>query len=437
MKHTAFWFREKLYAALFIALALVSGLLTGLWGFSLFAWSAVYIAWKWVEFYRFFSWYDRGASSRAVPDNSGLWEELASQVLKRKNADLKTQKKYRALLQQFNTTAQALPFATVLLNSDNEIQWVNRIAEGILGISEGRDLHHRIDNLLREPKFKALLNQREKDSQVKMIHPLDKDKRVLIRVIRFAADRALLVARDISEQESLQKSRKAFVANASHELRTPLTVITGYLEMLYGDDDLPPAWAKAIEQALEQSRRMNKIIDDMLKLSAIEHERIDDEHDELVQMPQLLNAAFNDIRNAPQAQGHEFSAEIDSQLDVLGDKSELTSVIMNLLNNAVIHTPPGTHIQVAWFLKDAEARLQVSDDGPGIESQHLPYLTERFYRVNNARNKNLHSTGLGLAIVKHICIKHHAKLKIDSQPGQGTTFTVSFSKSSIHLDRAS
>jgi len=419
------WKQEKIAIAMFSVLALVTGLITGFWSLAFLVWLLIYIVWKILEFKTFYDWYMKGASRRKVPINHGVFEAITCKVINNKNETKETQKRNKYLLQQFVTTAQALPFATLLLNQRFEIQWCNHIAQEILGINDS-DTNTKIDNIIREPEFVGMLSSDKKDQEIKISHSKDSDKSIQIRLIKINKDRYLMVARDISAQEALQKSRKAFVANASHELRTPLTVISGYLEMLQTSEQMNADWSEAIDQSKDQANRMSIIIDDMLKLSKIEHDRVIPSEDETVAMPELINTLFNDIKNGINSQHHIMEAEINSMLLINGDVSEITSICLNLMHNALIHTPDDTKILVSWFELNGEANFWVADNGPGIQAKHLPHLTERFYRVDNSRVRNTQSTGLGLAIVKHICLKHSARFEVDSEIGKGTTFKIIF-----------
>ncbi len=367
----------------------------------------------------------KGASRKHVPINHGVFEAITCRVINNKNKTKEAQKRNKYLLQQFLTTAQALPFATLLLNDKFEIQWVNHIALDILNIND-KDTQTRIDNIIRDPDFVQLLSTGKKDQEIKLPHSLDSNKSIHIRLIKIKKERYVMVARDISAQEALQKSRKAFIANASHELRTPLTVISGYLEMLQTSEDLKKEWSMAIDQSKEQANRMSKIIDDMLKLSRIEHGRALQAEDISIQMPILINGLFNDIKQSDFSKKHVLEAEINSSLWLKGDSSEITSVCLNLMRNALIHTPAKTQIKIKWFLLNDEANFWVTDNGPGIAAKHIPHLTERFYRVDNSKSHNHQSTGLGLAIVKHICLKHSARFEIESTQGEGSVFKVIF-----------
>lgn len=420
------WQEDKIAALLFLVFAVITSWVSGFWVASFFVWSLVFFLWKYVELRRFYQWYKKGAPKHDVPMNHGIFEVLTTLVLHNQKETTLSQKRNQYLIEQFNTTAQALPFATVLLNDRFEIQWSNESAKSLLNIRP-KDLHQLVGNILRDPAFVSLLGNGEKDQSLKLNHPIDPDKKLQLRLIRLNRYRHLLVASDISAQEALQKSRKAFVANASHELRTPLTVISGYLEMIQSSGQVPDEWSEAIEQTLYQSNRMEEIIGGMLKLATIEHGRHIKGSNHVIDMPLLLNKLFNDVKNSQQASTHKFTAQIDSTLRIEGNESEVASVCLNLLRNAVIHTPEFTNVHLRWFKDDDDrANLWISDDGEGIDGKHIPHLTERFYRVDNSRSKNIQSTGLGLAIVKHICLSHNATLDIESKKGEGTVFKIQF-----------
>ena len=425
MRNTPFR-SEKIYGLIVVLLALASALITDHWLISFLVWALIYILWKWVEMYYFFIWYEKGAEIKNMPQSYGVWEEFSRVVLHNKSINKKIEKKNHYLLNQFDTMAQALPYATVLLNKRFEVIWANRMAHQILNINFGQDKGSKIDNIIRDPQFINTLTTDLKTKEVKITHPNDKQKRVHIKLVKLSNKRYLLVARDISEQDALRQSRKAFVANASHELRTPLTVITGYLDMLHDSDEIPKQWQVAIEQALNQSSRMEKIINDMLKLSSIEHERYLEDNDSIIEIPNLLNQLFNDVKNSSKAKAHHFMANIDSTLKIKGNEEEIVSICLNLLNNAVIHTKAGTNISIRWFKDKDNAHLWVADNGDGIDKKHLNHLTERFYRIDNSRDKNTSSTGLGLAIVKQVCDNHGAKLTIESEINNGSCFKIEF-----------
>ncbi len=433
-------FKKELgYLIFFVLLASICGVVTSYWSLSFLVWTLVYVLWEWTGLFYFYQWYKNGADKEKIPQNHGIWKELASRVIDNKNRNEKIKKNNQHLLNQFDAMAQAMPYATVLLNNRFEIVWANYTASQLLNIVYNKDKNERIDHVMRDPSFIRLLSEKQQVSEVSILNPNDVNGdvnsgikgRIHIKLVKLSNQRYLLIARDISQQDVLRKSRKAFVDNASHELRTPLTVIMGYLEMMQNAQDIPQSWQHALGQAQLQSGRMENIINDMLKLSSIENERYMEDTDDIVKMPQLLNRLHNDIKNSSIAKKHRFSANIDSSLKIKGNEDELTSICLNLINNAVIHTKPNTQVSLRWFKKNNDAHLWVCDDGDGIEAKHLPHLSERFYRVDNSREKNTNSTGLGLAIVKQICENHNATLDIESKIGTGTCFKIIFPASRI------
>ncbi|MCF6288318.1 MAG: phosphate regulon sensor protein PhoR [Proteobacteria bacterium] len=409
------WEKELIFAAIFVILAVITGFIIQNWVIGWLICMVVYIIWKWVELYHFYTWLmNDDAKLKQPPLNTGIWAVLAKQVIKNKKLNHKIIKKNKFLLHQFETTAQALPYAAILLNKNFEIQWSNRESQKLFAITD-KNLNTKIENIIPNPDFIEILYSKQDIHDIKIDNLADNSKITHIRLVKLSNKSYLLVARDISEQESLRKSRKAFVDNASHELRTPLTVITGYLEILANSADIADTWQKAISQAQAQATRMEKIIADMLKLSSMEHERYLERDDEDLNMPNLINDIFNDIKQSKHAQNYHLTANIDSELSIHGDQEEITRLIINLINNAIIHNAKNTNIELKWFKDNNHAHLWVCDSGKGIEKKHLTHLTERFYHVDNSRNKNPDSTGLGLAIIKQICQNHQAKLIIDTK----------------------
>lgn len=419
---------EKFYALIFIVAGLVSGFITSQWSLSMLLWTVVYVVWKWVELFYFYKWYKKGADIKNQPLSSGVWKDICHLVIQNKKDKLIIERKQKRLIQQFESMSQALPYATILLNKKYEVIWVNHATQNILGLAREHCEGQKIDNIILDPFFhKVLADESKEVKEVRSAHPSVKKKKIHIKLIKLNSARFLLVARDISEQESLRQSRKAFVTNASHELRTPLTVIAGYLEMLQSSDaGISKEWQTAINQAMLQSNRMENIIDDMLKLSSIEHEQYLEDNNGVINMPKLLNRLLADVKNSSKAKQHIFKANINSDLNIMGNEEKMISVCLNLLNNAVIHTNSGTEISLRWFRQDERAHLWICDNGEGIEQKHIAHLTERFYRVDNSRDKNKSSTGLGLAIVKQICDNHNATLTVESQLKKGTCFKVVF-----------
>ncbi|MCB1613375.1 MAG: PAS domain-containing sensor histidine kinase, partial [Xanthomonadales bacterium] len=218
-----------------------------------------------------------------------------------------------------------------------------------------------------------------------------------------------------------------FVANVSHELRTPLTVINGYMEALE-PEELGELGGLFV-QMRQQSRRMAHIVEDLLTLSRLEAQSMP-VADQVAMRP-LLGTILRDAQ-ALSAGRHRIELCVSTELDLLGSGKDLHSAFSNLVVNAVRYTPDGGEIRLVWEMRDQDACFSVSDTGPGIPAQHLPRLTERFYRVSNSRSRDSGGTGLGLAIVKHVLNSHGARLEIESRVGEGSCFRCVFPTQCLH-----
>ncbi len=256
--------------------------------------------------------------------------------------------------------------------------------------------------------------------------PTDDAVMLSVRIVPYGENQRLVLARDISRLHRLEQMRRDFVANASHELRTPLTVLGGYLETLADSDDAAlRQWQPAIEQMRHQANRMRRLVDDLLLLSRLETDEAPAEP-EAVAVPAMLASIREDAELLAGERAHAIELEAEPGLQLRGDYHELRSAFANLVLNAVQHTPAEGRIAIRWYADAGGAHLAVSDTGPGIPPQHLPRLTERFYRVDVGRSRAAGGTGLGLAIVKHVLHRHGGALAIDSRLGRGSTFQCDF-----------
>jgi two-component system phosphate regulon sensor histidine kinase PhoR len=247
----------------------------------------------------------------------------------------------------------------------------------------------------------------------------------LIKLIPYAGDKRLLISQDITQLERIETMRRDFVANVSHELRTPLTVVNGFVENLQDMRDLGQEQIqRALHLMAEQTRRMDSLVADLLTLSRLENEQ-SPLRDEKVDMPQLLDEVYRDGQLLSGGQ-HVFRMERLSSANLQGNRDELRSAFGNLVSNAIRYTPEGGAILLRWYERGGQGVFSVQDSGIGIATQHLPRLTERFYRVDRSRSRETGGTGLGLAIVKHIAIRHQAKLEVLSEEGKGSTFLLVF-----------
>ena len=316
-----------------------------------------------------------------------------------------------------------MPDGAIILNDEFEIVTCNAAAKKLAGFKPKQDRGQRVDNILRDPAFGKYLQSGNYKKTVQVRSPIIDEHWLACRLVPYGAEQRLLLIQDITERRRLTTLRREFVANASHELRSPLTVVSGYLDTLVSDPDAPPSWQKPIEQMLVQATRMNQIVGELLELSRLESSGAAP-MDELIDVIGLISASrksFIGQDNTP-----DIIVEIRSQSQLRGSTAEIETIILNLLSNAIRHTDPEGEITVSWRSGENGARLSVADTGIGIEPEHIPRLTERFFRVDTGRSRDQGGIGLGLAIVKHALERHGARLEIESKRGKGSTFTCVF-----------
>jgi two-component system phosphate regulon sensor histidine kinase PhoR len=316
----------------------------------------------------------------------------------------------------------------MILDGHRAIEWMNLQAEVCLGLKGSVDTGSRITHLLREPEFLDYLDSPDHRGVPLQLHTQRNPGRSLqIQAAPFAAGRTLLLVRDVTQLQKLATMRRDFVANVSHELKTPLTVTLGFVETaLDALDDTPPQEiALYLQTAAEQARRMQQLIDDLLTLSSLETDSPPPLEDP-VDVADLLSDIWREVA-ALSVGRHDIALENHGPRTLLGSVRELRSAFANLAGNAVRYSPDGGRIVLRWSAEgSAGGRFSVQDSGIGIAPQHLPRLTERFYRVDRGRSREAGGTGLGLAIVKHVLERHQAMLQVDSEPGQGSVFSVVF-----------
>jgi two-component system phosphate regulon sensor histidine kinase PhoR len=363
----------------------------------------------------------------AVPDGYGLWEDVFAALYQRSREQREQRQALSEMLERFRKVAQTLPDGVVILGEDLTIEWLNTNAEAHMGLSAQRDTGYPITNLFRDAAFVDYLRARQFGPSLEL-RPLRSAGRVLsLQLVPFGETQTMLLTRDVSQREKLETMRRDFVANVSHELKTPLTVVAGFIETLAdGIDDIPKQDAKHyLELAAEQAGRMQRLIEDLLILSAMEAGS-PPPHEEMVMVEALLAEVRGEIATLSGGR-HQIEVVSDGPAFLHGNTKELRSAFGNLAGNAVRYTPQGGHIRVQWTPSpDGGAEFSVSDDGPGIAAEHLPRLTERFYRVDRGRSRETGGTGLGLAIVKHALERHQAELEIVSELGRGSTFRAHF-----------
>lgn len=407
-------------------LALAFGLLINHVFATLFSATLLYLGWHIYNLYRLEQWIAKRQTT-APPDATGIWGEVFYHIYKLQRRNRKRKKKLANMLARFQESTSAMPDATLVLNADNEIEWFNTAARHLLGLNKTLDVGQRIDNLVRTPAFVNYLNRGNFRRPLEMFSPENRDIRLSINIVGYGKNKKLMIVRDVTRLHQLENMRRDFVANVSHELKTPLTVISGYLENLMdaGDEDIS-RWAAVLEQMHQQSNRMSQIVDDLLLLSRLETDD-DSQSRDPVAVPALITAILEDLNSLIREKQQNVELDCDYDLWLQGNEKELYSAFSNLIINAVKYTPNKGHITIRWQLKGEQPYFEVIDSGIGIASEHIPRLTERFYRVDTGRSRNQGGTGLGLAIVKHVMIRHNAKLIITSQLEKGSSFRCAFS----------
>lgn len=353
----------------------------------------------------------------------GIWQQMFSRFSYEHERGTRQKDRYRQLLREIRASTDAMPDGAVIIDSNNEILVSNRAAKSLAGLKRKKDRGQRIDNILRDPALTKLLQENDFSTVIEIASPVHDDDWLNCRVVPYGADQKLLLLRDVTDRIRLQRTRRDFVANASHELRSPLTVISGYLDSLAEDDAMPEDWAHPVSQMRGQAHRMNQIVSELIELSRLESAGRA-ATDELVDVSSLLLAASNAMKK--EAVTPEIVIESDSNARLRGNSSEIESVVSNLLTNAVRHTPVDGSVTLIWQVDNKGGDLIVRDTGEGIAAEHIPRLTERFFRIDRGRSRDDGGIGLGLAIVKHVLSRHDGELHVESENGRGSEFRCHF-----------
>ena len=432
---------------------------------------SLYRLWNWVE----------GGQSAPLPPATGVWERLLAMLYRQTRAARRQYDTLTEALIRFRRAAQALPDGVITLDDENRIVWFNTQAGEHFGLQSPADSRQYIANLLRAPDFLAYLTQsaweaplviRVRDPQNDVEHVVERlTERVLsIQLVGYGDAQKLLLSRDVTKIEKFETMRRDFVSNVSHELKTPLTVLSGFLETIR-ELKLPPKQQEHYLKLMsEQAERMERLVSDLLTLSALESTtNLADERVEMKPLMARIEATAKQLSSGR----HTLEFDVEEGPDLIGAESELASAFTNLVTNAIRYTPPGGQVSVAWSSSNGRkmppaaaridsnpdakpegisgatsvvmsaanastgaghsagahatsAKFSVTDTGIGIPAQHLPRLTERFYRVDRGRSRESGGTGLGLAIVKHVLTRHQARLEIESTVGVGSRFSAVF-----------
>jgi two-component system phosphate regulon sensor histidine kinase PhoR len=405
-----------------LGVAIAGGLIFGRLDLWLVAVLGGYLLVQLSNLYQLHRWL-RHRKEEEPPDLGGVWGDvvaLVGRAYKRKNFH---KRRIQQLLREFRRLTAAMPDGVVLLSQDFEIIWFNRTAAQVLGLKRKADFGMRIENLVRQPEFARYLRTAPQAAPVVISYGPADDRYLALQIIP-AGDQLLMLARDITREARLEAMRKDFVANASHELRSPLTVINGYLDQLADDPGLEPVWRAPIEEMRRQADRMRLIVEDLLELSKLEASGKEAPLDP-VDIGGMLALLRKEVLGR-EFRPREVTLKLDSTARLLGSEAELHSIASNLITNAVKYTPEDGSVAIRWWVDAQGGHLAVTDTGIGIPEEHLPRLTERFYRVDRGRSRKSGGSGLGLSIVKHALQRHGGRLTIDSIEGRGSTFTCHF-----------
>jgi two-component system phosphate regulon sensor histidine kinase PhoR len=410
--------------AIVLALTLLIGLVTGR---PALAFAIVLGAYLFIQIWnllRLERWLRR-RRMESPPDISGPWGEVIAIIdrLYRRKQYHKAQT--TGLLREFRRLTSAMPEGAVLLGPEHEILWFNGHAANWLHLHRKRDFGIRIENLVRHPGFVEYLKAGRPAEGVVVYEPGESGRWLSFTIVRTGgSQRQLLIVRDVSREMRIESMRKDFVANASHELRSPLTVISGYLDALADDQKLDPTWSSPVLEMRRQAERMGSIINGLLELSKLEsgERRQPEQPLDIGGMLALLRREVTSLEQRPR----NVTLRIDTDAWLMGAENEIHSILSNLLTNAVKYTPANGEIEMRWWTDNNGAHISVRDTGMGIAPEHIPRLTERFYRVDSGRSRDMGGSGLGLAIVKHSLQRHEGSLTVESVEGRGSTFTCHF-----------
>lgn len=368
----------------------------------------------------------KGAGISHLSGFGGAWSEIFFKLQRiitglRKDIE-QIERQHKRFIEAF----QASPNGIVMLDDQDQIEWCNAIAEQFLSIQFKRDVLQRIHYIVRRPEFVQYITGRKYDEPVVLEKMGANASRILrLQAFPFSENRRLVLIQDITDLNKAEAMRRDFVANVSHEMRTPLTVMMGFLETVQTLDLPPEQKAQYLEMMMDQGKRMKNLVEDLLTLANLEANTQPAPMNS-VSMSYLMSLIKNDAYALSQGK-HALNFNLNTVCNLLGEEREVLSAFSNLVSNAIRYTPEAGSVTVSWCINSAgEGEFSVTDTGPGISAEHIPRLTERFYRVDRSRSRETGGTGLGLAIVKHVASRHQAQLVVESTLGKGSTFTLRF-----------
>ncbi len=357
------------------------------------------------------------------PEAGGAWGEVFNALYRHRRATLRRRRQLARLIVRSRRGAQALPYGVAVLDANYRLDWCNEAAREHLGLDPERDRNQPIVNMVRGPEFVEYLRAGNFSEPLRLSAAGGR-RTLALQIVSFGDEEHLLLSQDVTGAAQVEAMRRDFVANVSHELRTPLTVLAGFLETI---QDLKLDASRVRDYVglmAPQAERMKRLIDDLLTLSVLEHAPAPPATERVALRP-LLDRVRAETE-ALSGGKHRIVLEAAGAHDLLGAEKELESAFFNLASNAVRYTPAGGEIRLGWRSSEGGGEFSVQDNGIGIDPEHLPRLTERFYRVDRGRSRETGGTGLGLSIVKHALARHQATLGVESAPGKGSRFSARF-----------
>ena len=403
--------------------------LVGLWLGTLVGASAVALI-DAVRGYRLMRWLS-GSLEGSAPRDTGFWGEMGYRIERAVVARDRTVSREQGRLAHFLSAIEASPNGVLLLDENDQIEWCNSVAADHFGLDPVRDKRQRVTNLVRAPAFVSYLQAGAFDQAVSV--PDLRNRGTLSVYIRPYGDGLKLVlSLDITERERSEGMRRDFVANVSHEIRTPLTVLSGFIETMSNLPLTEVERRRVLVLMSQQTQRMQTLVSDLLTLAQLEGSPRPPS-DRWVAVGKLLGQAHADAAALSMGR-HQFTVTDADAAQLAGTESELMSAVGNLVTNAVRYTPEGGRIGVVWRMRDdGSGEVTVSDTGIGVAREHIPRLTERFYRVDGSRSRETGGTGLGLSFVKHVVQRHGGELDVQSEPGKGSSFSLIFPAARVRL----
>lgn len=427
--------RHHLYLILAtVIVVVVASLLAGGLQFMLISLCCLFFLWLagyWYHLFKLVRWLER-PKLRNVPQGIGIWNNIFNTLMLQARSRKKRKQKLGVALLRFNRIAETIPEGVLILGQDGHVQWLNHLAAIHLNLVAEQDNNSMLADLIENIDFRRFLDEPATESvNIKLtLENMNSGLPRVLNIIRtpFDEQATLIITQDITAAEQLNATRTAFVANVSHELRTPLTVINGFLETLTDMPDLPQEQRQSfIALMSKEGARMNHLLADLLTLSRLENQVVSSVRKQPVNLSTLAEQVVYEAEILSENK-HHFICEIAADIWIEGIQQDLYNAFSNLLFNAVRYTPQCGTITIRLYSEQDENNyqqtvFQVSDTGPGIAAEHIPHLTERFYRVDSGRSRESGGTGLGLAIAKHALAEHGGKLQIESITGKGSTFS--------------